>query len=96
MHPQLELIADEYRSAQRRLHDLLRTVPVERWSKRAHPDRWSVAECVDPAQARQFCGRGEDVGATGIGAVAGLREQCRGAGAGQQFDDLGGRVVAVQ
>jgi len=46
MHPQLELIADEYRSAQRRLHDLLRTVPVERWSKRAHPDRWSVAECV--------------------------------------------------
>lgn len=46
MHPQLERIADEYRSAERRLHDLVHTVPAERWSKRAHPDRWSVAECV--------------------------------------------------
>src|SRR6059036_233691 len=46
MHPQLQLIADEYRGAERRLHDLVRAIPSERWGRRADPTRWSVAECV--------------------------------------------------
>src|SRR5438046_7802381 len=46
MHPQLQLVADEYRSAQARLHDLVRAVPDEQWRKRSDPTRWSVAECV--------------------------------------------------
>src|SRR5437773_377617 len=46
MHPQLQLVADEYRSAQARLHDLVRAVPDEQWRKRSDPARWSVAECV--------------------------------------------------
>jgi DinB superfamily len=46
VHPQFELIAEEYQSAQRRLHELACAVPVERWGRRTDPDRWSVAECV--------------------------------------------------
>jgi hypothetical protein len=46
MHPQLQLVADEYRSAHARLHDLVRAVPDEQWGKRSDPARWSVAECV--------------------------------------------------
>src|SRR5438034_10630523 len=46
MHPQLQLVADEDRSAQARLHDLVRAVPDEQWSKRSDRARWSVAECV--------------------------------------------------
>src|SRR2546422_10455845 len=46
MHPQLQLIADEYRSAQARLHELVRAVPAEQWPRRADLARWSVAECV--------------------------------------------------
>src|SRR5881396_2212593 len=46
MHPQLQLVADEYRSAQARLRDLVRAVPDEQWSKHSDPARWSVAECV--------------------------------------------------
>src|SRR2546430_7554086 len=46
MHPQLQLVADEYRSAQARLHDLVRAVPDEQWGKRSDPARWSVVECV--------------------------------------------------
>src|SRR3989475_12767423 len=46
MHPQLQLIADEYRSAQARLHELVRAVPAEQWPRRADLPRWSVAECV--------------------------------------------------
>src|SRR5439155_19313072 len=46
MHPQLQLVADEYRSAQARLHDLVRAIPEEQWAKRPDPARWSVAECV--------------------------------------------------
>ena len=46
MHPQLERIADEYRSAERRLHDLARSVPVDRWNERSDQERWSIAECV--------------------------------------------------
>ncbi|HVH66279.1 MAG TPA: DinB family protein [Gemmatimonadales bacterium] len=46
MHPQLELIADEYRNAQARLDALARAIPAERWGRRSDPERWSVAECV--------------------------------------------------
>jgi hypothetical protein len=46
MHPQLDLIADDYRGAQARLHELVRVVPDERWGRRSDPARWSVAECV--------------------------------------------------
>jgi len=56
----------------------------------------SVAQGAQMAQVRQFGGSGEDVGAVRVGAMAGLREQSGGTGAGQQFDDLGDGVVAVQ
>ena len=46
MHPQLDLIAVEYRSAQARLHELVRAVPDEQWGRRSDAARWSVAECV--------------------------------------------------
>ena len=46
MHPQLQRVADEYRSAQARLHELVRAVPDEQWGRRSDPARWSVAECV--------------------------------------------------
>ncbi len=46
MHPQLQLVVDEYKSAQARLHDLVQAVPDERWGRRSDPGRWSVAECV--------------------------------------------------
>jgi DinB family protein len=46
MHPDLQVVADEYKGAQRRLHELVGAVPVEQWGQRADPARWSVAECV--------------------------------------------------
>ena len=39
MHSQLQLVADEYTSAQARLHELVRAVPEERWGRRADPAR---------------------------------------------------------
>ncbi len=46
MHPQLQVIADEYRAAGDRLRKLVSAVPEQWWTRRADPDRWSVAECV--------------------------------------------------
>ncbi len=46
LHPQLAAVAEEYESAQRRLHALVRNVPAARWSERPEPERWSIAECV--------------------------------------------------
>ena len=46
MHPQLQLLADEFHFATARLHALVRAVPAERWPVRRDPARWSVAECV--------------------------------------------------
>jgi hypothetical protein len=43
---QLAAIVAQFEAAQARLHRLLPTVPAERWSVRADPARWSVAECV--------------------------------------------------
>jgi hypothetical protein len=46
MHPQLQLVADEFAAAQERLHTLAVSMPEEWWAKRADPARWSVGECV--------------------------------------------------
>lgn len=46
VHPELQVIADEFRDAGRRLRGLVSTVPEQWWTRRADPDRWSVAECV--------------------------------------------------
>jgi hypothetical protein len=43
---QLEALVAEFEGAQHRLHRLAATLPESRWAVRAHPDRWSVAECV--------------------------------------------------
>lgn len=46
MHPQLESIAGEFRSALDRFDRLAAAVPADAWDRRADPDRWSVAECI--------------------------------------------------
>jgi len=46
LHPQLQLLADEFHFATARLHALTRAVPAEQWPVRRDPARWSVAECV--------------------------------------------------
>lgn len=46
LHPQLNAIADEFATAQMRLHRLVEVVPVSKWGQRPAPDHWSVAECV--------------------------------------------------
>lgn len=46
MHPPLQVIADELRAAQARLHRLAESVPREHWPTRPAPGRWSAAECV--------------------------------------------------
>lgn len=46
MHPQLEAVVREFRSAEARLRRLADAVPAGWWSRRADPARWSMAECV--------------------------------------------------
>lgn len=46
MHPQLQVLADEFHFATARMHALARAVPAEKWPVRRDPERWSVAECV--------------------------------------------------
>lgn len=46
MHPQLQAIVEEFHSAGVRLRKLVADVPEQWWTRRADPDRWSVAECV--------------------------------------------------
>jgi hypothetical protein len=46
MHPQLEALIDEFHAAGDRLTRLAARVPDARWQERAHPDRWSIGECV--------------------------------------------------
>ena len=43
---QLADIAGQFERARGRLHRVVSAVPAERWSVRADPVRWSVAECV--------------------------------------------------
>lgn len=47
LHPQLETVIAEFQAAQARLHRLADALPEDRWARRAHPDKWSVAECVE-------------------------------------------------
>jgi hypothetical protein len=46
VHPQLQVLIDEFGAAQARLHRLVATTPVELWPRRPEPERWSMAECV--------------------------------------------------
>jgi hypothetical protein len=46
MHPQLQAVVEEFRSAQERLERLSARVPDEAWPVRSDPKRWSVGECV--------------------------------------------------
>ena len=46
MHPQLKVVADELRAAQRRLHLLAASTPEDEWPRRPEPGRWSAGECV--------------------------------------------------
>jgi hypothetical protein len=46
MHPQLQVVIDEFESAERRFEAVVQAVPADRWAQRADPDRWSVAECI--------------------------------------------------
>lgn len=46
MHPQLQMIAREFEQAQQRLERLATRLPDELWPVRAHPERWSVSECI--------------------------------------------------
>lgn len=46
MHPQLDLLAEEFLEALDRLHLLADGVAANRWAYRTDPKRWSVAECV--------------------------------------------------
>lgn len=43
---QLAEVVEEFEKAERRLDRLVAETPDERWSVRADPERWSVAECI--------------------------------------------------
>ncbi len=63
---------------------------------RSRPGRKIVGNGIDPAQEIELFDRGEDVGRLGVGAIAGLGEERGGAGAAEEGDDLGDRIVLVQ
>jgi hypothetical protein len=46
VHPQLQVVVDEFGSASARLRVLGAAVPPESWALRPDPARWSVSECV--------------------------------------------------
>jgi len=46
MNQQLTPIVAELEDAQERVHRLVAATPADRWSVRADPLRWSVAECI--------------------------------------------------
>jgi hypothetical protein len=46
MHPQIQLLADEFDAARHRLRDLVKVTPDAYWTRRPDPDRWSMAECI--------------------------------------------------
>jgi len=46
VHPQLQVIVDEFDSAAVRLERLAEQVPESEWGLRPGPDRWSVSECI--------------------------------------------------
>lgn len=46
MHPQLDAIVGDLRSAQQRLRTLQSTLTPDAWSRRPEASRWSPAECL--------------------------------------------------
>ena len=46
VHPQLKRVFNDFYTAELRLGRLLSRTPTQRWSVRAQPERWSVAECI--------------------------------------------------
>src|SRR5262245_51891916 len=46
MHAQLQVIVDEFEAATKRLNALVQAVPLETWTRRPDPERWSIGECV--------------------------------------------------
>jgi hypothetical protein len=46
MHPQLQAIVDDLHSARARFERIAAATPDARWSQRAEPAGWSVAECI--------------------------------------------------
>jgi hypothetical protein len=46
MEMSLQNIIEDFNAASARLDALEATVPLERWTERRDPNRWSVAECV--------------------------------------------------
>jgi hypothetical protein len=46
VHPQLQLVVDDFTAAQERLRRLAAAVPESLWAMRHDPARWSVGECV--------------------------------------------------
>jgi hypothetical protein len=60
MHPQLQLIADEFDSATVRLERLAAQVSDADWIVRPGPGRWSVSECI---QHLSLTARGYDAAA---------------------------------
>ncbi len=46
MQAQLSKVIGRFQTAERRIHQLVDSLPAERWALRSNPDRWSAAECV--------------------------------------------------
>ena len=46
MQAQPSKVIGRFQTAERRIHQLVDSLPSERWALRSNPDRWSVAECV--------------------------------------------------
>ena len=47
MHPQIEALLTDYRTASARLDALAVRIPDERWGARPEPGRWSVSENIE-------------------------------------------------
>ncbi len=47
LRSQLARVVRDLEAARDRLHDLVDTLPDERWARRPAPGSWSVAECVE-------------------------------------------------
>ena len=46
MHPQIQSLLDELTAVRARWARLSAATPDDRWAVRAHPESWSVAECI--------------------------------------------------
>jgi hypothetical protein len=46
VHPQLKAVIREFEHASERVHALMAKVSPDQWTRRPHPDRWSIGECI--------------------------------------------------